>query len=201
MKINQYNLDSYSALLFDLDGTLIDSMPFHNKAWTEAFKEFGVEITPEFLHETMGMESKRIVGIINERFSLELDSTAVARLKRNKYLETLHEVQVVPELLDILKHYHGKKPMGIVTGSSHEVVDQLLPKIKIDHFFETVVCSDDTAQGKDTEAPYMLASSKLGTTPNQCLFFDDGDVGLKGAKLCQMDAIHVDITKTEVFQK
>ena len=174
-------------------------MPLHNKAWTEAFKEFGVEITPSFLQETMGMKSKRIVEIINDHYNKDLDPSIVSRTKRNKYLETLHEVQVVPALLKILEHYKGKKPMGIVTSSSHEVVDQLLPKIKIDHFFESIICADDTELGKDTVEPYKLAASQLGTTPSECIFFDDGDVGLKGAKLSQMDAIHVDINHKDIF--
>ncbi len=200
MKINQYNLDEYSALLFDLDGTLINSMPLHNKAWKDAFAANGVTITEEFLQETAGMKSVRIVEIVNERFNIELDPKAVARQKRNQYLSTLHKVEVVAPLLEILKKYKDKKPMGIITASSHEVVDQLLPKLGIEHYFQSIICADDTQLGKDTTEPYSLASEQLGTQMKECIFFDDGDVGLKGARLSGMDVVHVDITTPEVFK-
>lgn len=199
MKINDCNLDDYSALLFDLDGTLINSMPLHNKAWMDTFKANGVSITKEFLQETAGTKSARIVEIVNERHGLTLDPTNVARQKRNQYLSTLHEVEVVAPLLEIIKKYYDVKPMAIITASSHEVVDQLLPKLGIDHFFQTIICAEDTLLGKDTIEPYTLASKQLDTNPKECLFFDDGDVGLKGAKLAGMDVIHVDITSPEIF--
>lgn len=200
MKINQYNLDDYSALLFDLDGTLINSMPLHNKAWMDAFKANGVAITEEFLQETAGTKSVRIVEIVNERHNTSLDPASVARQKRNQYLSTLHEVEIVDSLIEIIKKYHGKKPMGIITASSHEVVDQLLPKLGIDHYFQSIICADDTKLGKDTTEPYALASTQLGTNPDKCIFFDDGDVGLKGALLSGMDVVHVDITTPQVFK-
>ncbi len=200
MKIDQYNLDDYSALLFDLDGTLINSMPLHNKAWTDAFAANGVTITEEFLQETAGTKSIRIVEIVNERHGTQLDPASVARQKRDQYLNTLHEVEVVAPLLDIIKKYQGKKPMGIITASSHEVVDQLLPKLGIDHYFQSIVCADDTKLGKDTTEPYCLAADQLSTQMKDCIFFDDGDVGLQGAKLSGMDVIHVDITTEKVFK-
>lgn len=199
MKITNYDLNDYRALLFDLDGTLINSMPIHNRAWLDTLNEHGAEIGLDFLRETTGMASTRIVSIVNDRFNLSLDPQKVARRKRNRYLEHLDRVQTVPALMEIIQNFYQKLPMGIITGSSHEVVDQLLPKLGIDHFFDCVVCSDDTKLGKDSTEPYELAGNLLKVNPKDSIFFDDGDVGLKGAKLAGMDIIHVDIDTSHIF--
>jgi HAD superfamily hydrolase (TIGR01509 family) len=201
MKILNKDLSNYQALLFDLDGTIVDSMPTHNKAWKETFKENGVEITNQFLIDTMGMASQRIVSIVNEQFGVKLDPKSISRQKRDKYKERVSEVQTVPAVMEIIKKYHKSKPMAVITASSREVVSQLLPSLGIDHFFDAIVCADDTEKGKDSPEPYLLATEKLKVNIEKCLFLDDGDVGLKGAQLCKIDTIHVDISTPEIFIK
>lgn len=201
MKILNYDLTSYQALLFDLDGTLINSMPLHNKAWTDTLHKNGAPIEQSFLQETAGMKSARIVEIVNERFNLNLQPSDISRQKRNQYLSTLEQIETVDKVMEVVKNFHGKLPMAIITASSHEVVDQLLPKLGIDHYFEAIICADDTTLGKDTTEPYALACSKLGVEMNRCIFFDDGDVGLKGASLSGMDTVHIDVNQPQVFIK
>ncbi|WP_372654315.1 HAD family hydrolase [Halobacteriovorax sp.] len=197
-KLNK-DLSNYEALIFDLDGTLLDSMPLHNKAWMDTFSINGVEITEDFLMETAGMASQRIVSIVNERFDKELDLKTVATQKREMYLKNLDKVGIVESVLAIIKEYHGKIPLGVITGGSHEVVDQLLPILKLDHYFDSIICADDTELGKDSTEPYELMGTQLNVLPSKCIFFDDGDVGLKGAQLAGMDTIHVDINHPEIF--
>jgi beta-phosphoglucomutase-like phosphatase (HAD superfamily) len=199
MNILNKNLDNYKALIFDLDGTLLDSMPLHNKAWIEAFRDFGATVTEEFLQETAGMASQRIVTVVNERQQKKLDPKAVADVKRNKYLSTLELVKIVEPVFAIIKHYYKKVPLGVITGGSHAVVDQLLVKLKLDHYFEAIICADDTKLGKDSVEPYELMGKMIGVSPKESLFFDDGDVGLKGAKLAGMDIVHVNINHPKVF--
>lgn len=199
MKILYFDLDQYQALLFDLDGTLINSMPLHNKAWLETLKDHGADVDIQFLLDTAGMSSLRIVSILNEQLGKSLDPVAVSRDKRDRYLMHLDEVKTVPALMEIVEEYYQKLPMGIITGGSHEVVDMLLPKLGIDHYFDCVVCSDDTKRGKDSVGPYQLAAQLLKVDVKKALFFDDGDVGLKGAMLAGMDVIHVDVNSEHIF--
>ena len=201
MKILDFDLDQYECILFDLDGTLIDSMPYHNEAWMKAFSDHGVTIDQKFLDETAGMASTRIVGIVNERFTKNLDPKELSAYKRNIYLENIDKVKPFTPVMDIVKKYHNKIPLGIVTGSSHAVVDFLLPKLEIAHYFDSIVCSDDTELGKDSIAPYELSKKHLNINLKNSLFLDDGDVGLRGAKLAGMDVIHLDIHHPAIYLK
>lgn len=200
MKVLNIELNNYKALIFDLDGTLLNSMPMHNKAWIDTFAENGVTITEQFLQETAGMASIRIVSLINEQFNKNLDPKKISIDKRDKYLKTIDQVEVVPAVLDIVKTYYQKVPLGVITGGSHAVVDMLLPKLGLDHYFEKVICADDTKLGKDSTEPYLMMTEFLKVEPRGCLFFDDGDVGLKGARLAGMDVIHVDINHSQIFR-
>lgn len=199
MKILNKNLDDYQALIFDLDGTLLNSMPQHNKAWMDTFSENGVSINEKFLMETAGLASSRIVSIVNERFNKKLDPKAVSEQKREKYLSTIEQVEVVQPLLDIVQKYYKKVPLGVITGGSHAVVDMLLPKLNLAHYFDVIICADDTKLGKDSKEPYELMASMLKLDISKCLFFDDGDVGLVGAQSAGMDVIHVDINSANIF--
>jgi HAD superfamily hydrolase (TIGR01509 family) len=199
MKILNQDLNKFDAILFDLDGTLLDSMPFHNKAWLETLHEFGAPMQEAFLWETAGMASIKIVELVNERLNLQLDPKVVARAKRDRYLKNVDQVTVVQPVLDIIKEYYQKKPLGVITGGSHEVVDQLLPSLKLEHYFDSIICSDDTELGKNTVEPYRLAESQLKVEAKNCLFLDDGDIGLKGAQLAGMRVVHVDINSPEIF--
>lgn len=201
MKILNHNLDSYKALIFDLDGTLLNSMPQHNRAWISALAENGVTITEQFLMETAGMASERIVKIINERDGISLDPKMISLQKRQKYLQTIDQVEVVKPVLSIIEKYFKKCPLGVITGGSHAVVDMLLPKLGLDHYFEKIICSDDTTQGKDSVEPYVMMADTLKVKTHECLFFDDGDIGLKGATLAGMKVVHVDISTAQVFIK
>jgi HAD superfamily hydrolase (TIGR01509 family) len=195
----KHNLDDFKALIFDLDGTLIDSMPFHNQAWFRTMSELGLDIDETFLKETAGLSSEIIVSVINKKFSKNLDPREVSEKKRDCFLEVMHKVEVVQPVLDIIKKYHKKKPLGIITGGSHDVVDVLLPKLNIDFYFDSIICADDTKNGKDHPEPYELMGKHLSIDTKDCIFFDDGDVGLKGAMSAGMTVVHVDVNHPDVF--
>lgn len=199
MKLFNQDINNYQALVFDFDGTLVDSMPHHNKAWKEAFLESGFEMPQELLDETTGMASKRIVSIVNDRFKKNFDPSLISKIKRKKYLQNLEHVQLVRPVFEIVKNFYKKCPLGIITGSSHAVVDQLLLKLGIEKYFDSIICADDTEKGKDSTEPYELFASQQNVLLENCLFFDDGDVGLKGAKLSGMSVVHIDINHPDIF--
>ncbi|MEC9282529.1 MAG: HAD-IA family hydrolase [Bdellovibrionota bacterium] len=199
MKILDLNLDNYDALVFDLDGTLVDSMPYHNKAWIDTFASFGVQITEDFLFSTAGMGSERLIALVAEKKGITLNIEEVSNKKREMYNQMMPKVDLLAPMMDVVKHYYKKKTMAIVTGGSHTTVDVLLPKLGIEHYFDSIVCADDTKLGKDSVEPYLLAEKQLSVDITKCVFFDDGDVGLEGAKKAGMTVVHVDSHKEEFF--
>ncbi len=187
------SIDSFSALLFDLDGTLIDTMPLHNQAWIETLQEFNCPMTDEILQEYAGVPTLKTVSLLNHRFQWNLDPALVTEKKeeRARELAGSQSVRLIEPTLAIVKKYHGKKPMALVTGGARILVQPNLQKFDLEKYFPFTVCMDDTTRGKPHPDPFLLAAKKVNTAPENCLVFEDGAAGIAGAQACGMSVVQV----------
>lgn len=183
-------IEKYSALLFDLDGTVANSMPVHNRAWMEVFGKDAKFITHEILQEYAGMPSLKLVPKLNERFGLNYDAEILSEKKEKIFLENLHEVTLIEPVFEVIKKF-SHKPMAIVSGGIRENVAHTLSLLKISHYFSHLVCAGETARGKPHADPFLKAASLLNVDPTQCLVFEDAEPGILGAKKAGMGVIRV----------
>jgi len=193
------DFEKFKALIFDLDGTLIDSMAVHNLTWIETLGHFGLDISVKDLGDLAGISSLRTVEILNHKFKTNLDPVQVTNTKENLYLKRVKDVKIAVEVFDLVKKYFGKLPLAIVTGGERKVVSHVLSELSLERFFQVVTCADDTKEGKETPTPFLFTSDKLKVHPRECLFFDDGDVGLKGARQSGMQVVRVNLFATPIF--
>lgn len=184
------HIEQFSALLFDLDGTVANSMPAHNNAWLEVLGKDGKLVTHEILQEYAGMTSLKLVPKLNERFGLNLDPESLSHKKEMIFLEHLHEVTLIESVHEIIKAY-SHKPMAIVSGGTRENVIRTLSILNISHHFSHLVCAGDTTRGKPHADPFLKAASLLNVDPTQCLVFEDAEPGIIGAKKAGMGVIKV----------
>jgi HAD superfamily hydrolase (TIGR01509 family) len=199
--IKNKDLESYDGLVFDLDGTLIDSMPTHNKAWIETLEKNGLKITEEELTSYAGITSFKIMQRLNKKYSMSLDPQKISDEKEVIFKERFHEVTLAKQVLELVIAFEKSKKISIVTGGETKTVSMVLKKFGIEKHFPVVICAEDTEDAKDTPAPFLLAAQKMGVDPSCCLFFDDGDAGLKGAKMAGMDVLKVDLSTKEIYSE
>ena len=111
------NIDTaqFTALIFDLDGTLIDSMPLHNEAWIKTLQSFGHDLDEKVLYELAGIPTFDTVKILNQRYAWSLDTATINHQKESYYLSHLDMVNANDEILQIAKDHFQTKPMAIVT--------------------------------------------------------------------------------------
>ncbi len=179
------------ALLFDLDGTLIDSMPLHNEAWIEILAEHKRVMTDEILTEYMGIPNFKTVQIFNERFGWDLDPQLITNLKEDRFLEKLKHVKIIEVTVQVARENFGKIPMAIVTGSVKTPAIELLKMLDIEKYFSVVVTAEDTQKHKPDPEPFLLAARKLGVDAKKCLVFEDGAIGIQAAYAAGMKVIKV----------
>lgn len=182
---------NYDALLFDLDGTLIDSMPLHNQAWIEVLSEKGLVMTNDILNEYMGIPNMQTVEIFNKRFGWNLDPGQITTLKENSFLEKLKHVKVIEVTVQAAKENFGKVPMAIVTGSAKKPALELIKMLDIEKYFPLMITSEDTLKHKPDPEPFLLAAKKLNVDPKKCLVFEDGAMGIQAANAAGMKVIKV----------
>jgi len=179
------------ALLFDCDGTLIDTMPLHWQAWLETLHEFGVEVSQEFLYAYRGATVTDIVAAVSRATGKTIDVAAFVPRKQGRFRELLPGVREIALVADVARAHHGRLPMAIVSGGCRRNVIASLQATGLEQYFPVVLTSDDPFPGKPAPDLFLEAARRLGVAPERCQVFEDGDLGLDAARAAGMLATDV----------
>ena len=186
---------NFKAYLFDLDGTLADSMPLHLRSWQQATREAGADFPLDLFWAWGGIPLTRTVEMLNERFGWKLDPAAVVHRKEELYLSMLDEVKSIPAVLAHVEAGWGKLPMAIVSGSPRLTVERTLETLGLTRYFDTVVAMEDYTHGKPAPEPFLIAAERLGVAPADCLVFEDAEAGFAGARAAGMTWVQVPVKR------
>ena len=182
----------FKAFLFDCDGTIVDSMPLHFLAWQRALVQYGcTTFTEKIFYDMGGMPVADVVVELNRRDGLHIPVEEFVHRKEDFYYELIHQLQPVPEVLEIIHASHGKVPFAVVSGSTRESVVKSLEALGILDLFDTLVCAGDYKRGKPDPEPFLLAAERLGIPPGECLVFEDAEVGIQSATAAGMASVRV----------
>ncbi|MFI5837823.1 HAD family hydrolase [Micromonospora sp. NPDC051300] len=181
----------FRAYLFDCDGTIVDSMPVHHRAWCAALAEWGCEFPEDLFYAWGGRPVADIVVDLNRRHGLTMPVEVVARRREDLFQELLPGVTAVPEVLAHIEDGHGRLPFAVVSGSTRESVTASLTALGLLDRFDTLVCAEDCARPKPDPEGYLLAARRLGVDPADCLVFEDTDLGVAAATAAGMPSVRV----------
>lgn len=183
----------FEAVVFDCDGTLVDSMPAHFDAWCEALALYGAGgVFKEDVFFAMGgRPTLDIVVELNDEYNLKLDPLAVAFAKREAFLKRLNTVTLIEEVAAFAEALRGKMPMAIATGGTRMVIEKTLKAVGISDWFDEVVTADDVADGKPAPDIFLRAAKLLGTDPAKCLALEDAPSGILAAQRAGMQVIAI----------
>ncbi len=181
------------AVLFDMDGLLVDTEPLNVAVVTKICDELGINLTPEEKHYCAS-------GITNRKFYDELFNNRNLKFDLNEILNKTF--QTYDELLktnaksflgavDLPKLLSEKYKLGLVSGSTRNQVNIILSKLDIGSLFKVVITADDITSSKPDPEGYLLAANKLNINPQECLVLEDGEQGVKAAKSAGMKVIGV----------
>lgn len=182
---------SFKAYLFDCDGTIADSMPLHYRAWKQALGEWQCEFDEKLFYSWGGMPVAEIISTLNQRHGLTMPVETVAGRKESLYFDLLPELQAVPEVLEHIEAERGRIPFAVVSGSTRESVTASLVSLKLLDRFETMVCAGEYAKSKPDPEAFLLAAAKLGAAPEDCLVFEDTQMGIQAATAAGMASVKV----------
>lgn len=183
----------YAALIFDLDGTLVDSMPAHFEAWCRALEDHGAPgVFPEDIFYAMGGRPTRdIVEIINGEQGLRLDPDAISYSKRKHFLNVLEQVREIKAVCDFARENHRKIPMAVASGGTRNVVEKTLAALGLSELFDEVVAAEDVKAGKPEPDVFLEAARRMGVDPGNCVVFEDAPAGIAAAIAAGMKPVSV----------
>lgn len=189
----------YAGYVFDLDGTLVDSMPTHYAAWRWALKENGspdeVFRWDEFVAHG-GMAAPDIVADLNRKYGLQMDPELVAEEKRDRYawlLET-ETLPVIPETIELVRRLKEQGiPYAIGTGSMPAGALETLKSAGVADLFSVMVTPADVPPGCGKPRPdiFLLCAQQMGVNPAECVVFEDAEPGIQAAVAAGMDFVRV----------
>jgi beta-phosphoglucomutase family hydrolase len=182
---------SFGAYLFDCDGTIADSMPLHYLAWKKALAEWNCEFDEKLFYAWGGMPVAEIIGALNKNHGLRMPVKNVSRRKEDFYFELLPQLKAVPEVLEHIEAAHGRTPFAVVSGSTRESVIASLVALNLRDRFDTLVCAGDYRKSKPDPEAFLLAASRLGVAPENCLVFEDTDMGIQAATAAGMASVKI----------
>ncbi|MBS2212333.1 HAD-IA family hydrolase [Carboxylicivirga mesophila] len=179
------------GLIFDMDGTLLNSTPIHYKAWLAACQPFGVDFEYEYF---IGLTGRPVVELgkdLIDTFGMDIAPEELVQNKENLVEQNLHNVEIVEAVYDVVKRYEGLLPMAVGTGASRERAMRLLSNSGIINHFEAVITSDDVDNYKPHPDTFLKAAEAIKVNPAECMVFEDGHLGMDAAVAAGMHVIDV----------
>lgn len=176
------------GIIFDLDGTLVDSEPNYFKSDKKLFDEYGIDLTEDINNKYIGISSQDMMKDIKEIFAIN-DSVEILVAKKNKYyIDIAKENTIVfPEMLKFLQLLKKNGfPMAIASGSSPEIIEMIISITNIKPYFDVVLSAEEVKRGKPAPDIFIETAKLLGIPPANCLVLEDSQYGVEAAKSAGM---------------
>lgn len=174
-----------------MDGTLIDSMNSHATAWEQTCESFGIPHDRSFIHSLGGVPTKEIAKLLNEKYGLNLDIEKVANKKRENWNALDDAPVLIDETYLIMQRYEGILKMGVGTGSERANALKMLTETGVLDKLDTVVTASDVSRGKPDAETFLTVAKNMGLRANECVVFEDTEIGRLAAQNAGMDCIMV----------
>jgi HAD superfamily hydrolase (TIGR01509 family) len=185
----------FTGYLFDLDGTLIDTMPLHFAAWRDALRRCGLgrELDEDYFYSLGGVPTLLVAQRIGEHYGVKLDAARVEHVKEELYLARLGEAKLIKPVVAFARRVAPTHPVAVVTGGMPRVAQSALQRTGLDALFSIVVTPADVPPGRGKPAPdlFLVAARRMGVPPERCLVFEDAEPGLIGARAAGMQVVRV----------
>jgi beta-phosphoglucomutase-like phosphatase (HAD superfamily) len=186
-------LDGVKGLIFDLDGTLADTMPYHFEGWKKACIKYGAHIDTSFLRKHTGSPGWIIADEIIKNCGLNGSVTTeqIMREKIDEFYKMQHLIRPIEPVADIVKKYYGRLPMAVGTGGHREAVERTLEITDLRKYFEIIVTANDVNSFKPDPETFLKCAELMNIDPEFIEVFEDGDLGIEAAIKAGMRATDV----------
>ncbi len=181
------------AIIFDMDGVLVDSEPIHIEIEKQQFLLNHVEISEEEHQKYMGTASDVMWRTIAERHQIKLPVEELIEQNRTesiRFFSEINEIPVMPGLIELLEKLQQKAyPMAVASSSFPEIIDIILEKTNLKKYFQVIVSGEEAGKSKPEPDVFLLAARKLNIKPENCLVIEDSRNGIAAAHAAGMSCV------------
>jgi len=187
------NLSQFEAVIFDMDGVIVNSEPFYREVESTLFKKLGLDISEEEHNTYQGVANKRIWEIIVRKHGIKksvdelLEMTTALEVP---YFKNLPAIQAMPDVEVLIQYFQNNNlPIALATSSTPDIIEIVLKKTGLQKYFNIIVDSTMAASSKPDPDIFLLAAKMLGIQPKKCIVIEDSTNGIKAAKTAGMFCI------------
>ena len=182
-----------TAMLFDCDGTLVDTLGLYRICWRQVFGRHGFEMTDEWFDTWAGHSMEPFV---HAAFP-DCDDAFVAMVAQegiDLFLESTHLLEPLEHVVEVARAHHGRLPMVVVSGGPRSAVVESLDAVGVTGLFDFIITADDVERGKPAPDGYLLAIERLGVRAEDCIAYEDTGSGIASAQAAGVRVI-VDVRR------
>ncbi len=193
MKFNIENLKKSKAVIFDMDGLLVDSEPLWQKAEISVFKKTGINLQPKECEKYQGIRIEEVVPMLFEKYNLKNKKVkVVVNEVVSKMLRLLKSVKILPGVLETINYYYNKNVKIAVASSSKMVmINQVIDRMEIRDKIDVLHSAEFEKAGKPKPDIFLTTAKLLKTDVNDCLIFEDSVFGVQAAKNAKMKVVAI----------
>ena len=183
----------FKAVIFDMDGVIVNSEPLHETAFLETFGELGYAGNhgvhfPDFL----GRSDRAVWKFFMERHRPTQSVEELTDLKEGRLVKVIrHTEPLFPGVVELIETLAERFPLAVASGSVHRVISEVLNLGKLGRFFKTVVSAEDVAQGKPAPDIFLRTAKLLGVEPHECCVIEDTTAGIQAGRSAGMTVIAI----------
>lgn len=187
----------FRAFIYDCDGTLVDSMSLHFRAWRAALDSAGArfDFHWDLFTSRAGMSLEQTVLELNREFGHALEPALVARAQRQHFERLLPDMRVIDDVVAHARRIGNPRAQCVASGGDRATVERQLALVGIADLFSFLVCSEDVQRGKPDPDMFLLCASRLGVEPAHCLVFEDSEFGAQAAHAAGMGCVRVPVRR------
>ena len=181
------------AVVFDMDGLMIDSEPLHKEVWQVTLRHFGYELDEALFAQLVGLRTREDAVLLREHFRLPVMAEVLARQRNDLFLASLPgRVKPMPGLRELIAQVRVRRlRSAVATSGERRYVDAVVRELNLDGVFDAIAVAEDVERGKPAPDVYLLSARRLGLPPAQCLALEDAPNGVLAAKAAGMRCVAV----------
>lgn len=179
------------ALVFDCDGTLVDSAPLYQRAWSQAVAQSGHVLEARWYHAHFGLSEDGMLDRYEREFGVRLDRPRVVAGARAAFRALLPQLRVIEPVAALVRAAHGKLPLAVASGGPRELVHAELRQVGLAPSFAAIVTIDDVGLPKPHPQVFLEAARRIGVPAARCVAIEDSDTGLASARAAAMRCVDI----------
>ena len=187
----------FAGYIFDLDGTLVDTMALHRRAWNVALRRAGFRraMGERYFHALGGIPTRRVLEILRGRYGPRFDAHRVLRQKEALFTRWQPRARRIAPTVAFARTVALTHPVAVASGGPRRFVLRSLRLAGLSELFPVVVTTDEVKHGKPAPDMFLLAARLMKVPPGKCLVFEDAPPGIAAAKAARMTWVRVQTSR------